>query len=76
MAGPHVAGVVALIWSAIPELIGKVDETTLLLAKSAVPLKSRQSCGNYSGERVPNAVFGYGMANAYNAIKMMRSSSR
>ena len=31
MAGPHVAGVVALVWAAQPELIGKIDETAELI---------------------------------------------
>ena len=37
MAGPHVAGVVALIWSANPALIGDVAATRALLTRSATP---------------------------------------
>lgn len=69
MATPLVAGVVALLWSAKPELIGQIDKTTEILQNTATPYKSGQSCGNFKGSSVPNAVFGYGLVNAYNAIK-------
>ncbi|MFE4700752.1 S8 family serine peptidase [Streptomyces sp. NPDC056738] len=35
MATPHVAGAVALLWSAAPSLIGKIDETRALLNQGA-----------------------------------------
>ncbi|MFD7879886.1 S8 family serine peptidase [Streptomyces sp. NPDC059766] len=35
MATPHVAGAVALLWSAAPSLIGKIDETRALLDQGA-----------------------------------------
>ena len=37
MAGPHVAGVVALMWSANPELVGDVERTEQILIESAQP---------------------------------------
>ncbi len=37
MAGPHVAGVVALIWSANPALIGNIERTEQILIESARP---------------------------------------
>lgn len=37
MAGPHVAGVVALLWSADPTLIGDIDATERLICETAVP---------------------------------------
>ncbi len=37
MAGPHVAGVVALIWSANPAFIGQIDATEEILRASAMP---------------------------------------
>ena len=37
MAGPHVAGVVALIWSANPALIGDIERTEEILRASATP---------------------------------------
>jgi len=69
MAAPHVAGVVALLWSAKPELIGKIDETIEILQATAVPMKGKTSCPGFPGANIPNAVFGYGMVNAYNAVK-------
>lgn len=69
MAAPHVAGVVALLWSARPALEGRVRETIEILERSAAPKTASQSCGAYRGEKVPNAVFGYGLVNAYEAIR-------
>ncbi len=37
MAGPHVAGVVALMWSANPALVGDVAATEALLLEAAHP---------------------------------------
>ncbi len=37
MAGPHVAGAVALMWSANPALIGDIDTTTRILKETARP---------------------------------------
>ncbi|MBE7531102.1 MAG: S8 family serine peptidase [Chloroflexi bacterium] len=39
MAGPHVAGVVALIWSANPDLIGDIEATEEILRASATPYR-------------------------------------
>ncbi len=68
MAGPHVAGVVALMWSANPDLIGQIDITTQILLESAQ---------KYSGElptcasdgMIPNNGSGYGIVDAYEAVK-------
>lgn len=38
MAGPHVAGAVAVLWSAVPELVGDIDATKRLLAETAAPV--------------------------------------
>ena len=37
MAGPHVAGVVALMWSANPHLVGDIDRTEQILRDTATP---------------------------------------
>ncbi|MCE7984832.1 MAG: peptidase S8 [Caldilinea sp. CFX5] len=37
MAGPHVAGVVALVWSANPTLMGDIDRTEQILIDAATP---------------------------------------
>ncbi|HEY8278620.1 MAG TPA: S8 family serine peptidase [Bdellovibrionota bacterium] len=68
MASPHIAGVVALLWSARPNLVGKVDQTIELLQRTARPKTSTQNCGSYPGSHIPNAVFGYGQVDAYQAI--------
>jgi subtilisin family serine protease len=44
MAGPHVAGLVALIWSANPRLIGRVDETEEIIRRSATPVEVSVVC--------------------------------
>ncbi len=64
MAGPHVAGVAALLWGAAPELRGEVAETESILRASARPLLSTQNCGGVPGSAHPNNVFGYGMIDA------------
>ena len=68
MASPQVAGVIALLWSARPELIGQIEQTKEILQKSAQPLTSREACGGVSGSKVPNHTFGYGMLDAYKAL--------
>ncbi len=44
MAGPHVVGVVALLWSADPSLIGDVDRTEALLVETAQRLTVDAGC--------------------------------
>jgi subtilisin family serine protease/N-acetylneuraminic acid mutarotase len=63
MAAPHVAGTVALMWSAAPSLIGDVDGTRELLASTAVDTEDL-SCGGSAQE---NNVFGEGRLDAYAA---------
>ncbi len=60
MAGPHVAGAVALLLSALPDLAGNVAGIERIFRESALPLFSQQSCGSYAGNAHPNAVYGYG----------------
>lgn len=67
-AAPQVAGAIALLWSAVPDLEGDVDRTEQLLELAAVPLRMTSTCGGYSGEDVPNPFFGWGrldVAGAY-----------
>jgi subtilisin family serine protease len=56
MAAPHVAGAVALLWSARPELRNQITATEQLLNESAVPIFSTE-CGSNGW---PNNSFGYG----------------
>jgi subtilisin family serine protease len=68
MAGPHVVGVVALIWSAQPSLIGDIDATEQLIIDTAQPYTGDTSLGCFSGD-MPSNAFGYGMADVYAAVK-------
>lgn len=61
MAGPHVAGLVALMLSAGPLLAGDVDAIESIITATALPLQSDE-CGD--GVAVPNNVFGHGRIDA------------
>src|SRR4029079_19088186 len=68
-ASPPVAGAVALLWSAFPNLRGNVDHTEFILEQTAVHLTTTQGCGGDSSSQVPNNVYGYGRIDvlaAYN----------
>ena len=83
MAGPHVAGAVALIWSADPELIGAIDETESLLCQAAEPRPVQGTCpadagpfsnpscacGGVNGS--PNNLYGCGFLDAGGAVEMV-----
>ena len=43
MAGPHVAGVVALMWSANPALIGDIERTETILRETARPFSGEMA---------------------------------
>lgn len=67
-AAPHVAGAIALLWSAVPGRVGDVDGTELALEAGAVPLTLDLPCDEFSGLVVPNHIFGWGrldVAGAY-----------
>jgi subtilisin family serine protease len=44
MAGPHVAGLVALVWSANPLLVGDIDATEALICQTAAPRPVANAC--------------------------------
>jgi hypothetical protein len=67
MAGPHVAGAVALLWSADPTLIGDIDRTEQLLIQAADPYTG-SVVGCFEGD-IPNAAYGYGILDVYEAVK-------
>ncbi len=64
MAGPHVAGVAALMMSARPDLKGNVYQLETILKNTAVPLFSAQGCGGIGATTSPNNVYGYGRVDA------------
>ena len=68
MAGPHVVGVVALIWSAQPYLIGDIDATEQLIIDTAQPYTGRTDEGCFTGD-TPNNAYGFGIVDVYEAVK-------
>lgn len=63
MAGPHVVGVVALMWSANPKLVGDIEQTRKILEETARPYSGTISdCG-------PANTAGHGIVNAYQAVQ-------
>ena len=69
MAGPHVAGLVALIISANPKLRGKVDKLEDIIEQTAVHLTTNEGCGGDTSTQIPNNTFGWGRIDALAAIR-------
>jgi subtilisin family serine protease len=71
MAAPHLAGGIALIWQAKPNLKGNVDATQTLLSHSANPgvsQASNQHCGITPGN-LPNNIYGWGLLDLLKAFQ-------
>jgi serine protease AprX len=69
MAAPHVAGLVALMLSAQPNLAGRVRAIEQIVRRTAVPLASAtQTCGGIPTGVVPNHVYGSGRIDALGAV--------
>jgi subtilisin family serine protease len=64
MASPHVAGTVALMWSAAPVLVGDTEWTRDILDASAVDVGDL-TCGGTLGD---NNVYGEGRLDAFAAV--------
>ncbi|MGB8252129.1 MAG: S8 family serine peptidase [Anaerolineaceae bacterium] len=70
MATPHVAGAVALLWSANPHLIGDIDRTMQILEETADYLQYTSLTGNCGDtSAVPNNLGGYGLLDVYSAVR-------
>ena len=68
MASPHTAGLIALLWSAQPALIGDLDTTFQIVEASAEPKMDLQCPPNVPGGR-PNNVWGWGIMDALAAVQ-------
>ncbi|MFQ6101420.1 MAG: S8 family serine peptidase [Anaerolineae bacterium] len=62
MATPHVAGLVALLWSADPALIGDIDATERLICQTAVPIAVENACT--AVDEVPEGPFASLLSNS------------
>ena len=70
MASPHVVGVVALLWQAVPSLSRDIAATKARLNGSANPnitVTNGTQCGGIGS--IPNNHFGYGLVDALNAVQ-------
>src|SRR5690606_18142228 len=66
MAAPHVAGAVALLWDAVPELLGNVPATRAILDASAHDVRDT-SCGGTTDD---NNVWGEGRLDVLAAYEL------
>ena len=64
MATPHIAGAMALLWSAVPSLQNQIDASRAALNNAAVHISSTQ-CG---AAGPPNNVFGWGRVDIFAAV--------
>ena len=87
MAGPHVAGAVALLWSVDPALIGDIDGTESILTEAARhrtvdalclggprDLSTVCACGDDQVDSVPNNVYGWGHLDVWAAVQKLLES--
>jgi serine protease AprX len=70
MAGPHVAGLVALVISANPDLAGDVDRIEEIIEQSAAKKTTTEMCGLDSNTAVPNNTYGWGHIDALAAVNL------
>jgi subtilisin family serine protease len=70
MAGPHVAGLVALVISANPALAGNVDRIEEIIEQSAAKKTTTEACGGDSDTQVPNNTYGWGRIDALAAVNL------
>jgi len=68
MAGPHVAGLVALVLSARPDLAGEVDLLEDIIEETAIPAFDTLDCSDNGGQNYPNNTYGFGRVDALGAV--------
>ena len=73
MAGPHVAGVVALMISANPQLAGKVSIIEDIIKRTAVTKYQDELGCDTITMQVPNNIYGWGRIDAYEAVQEAHS---
>ncbi len=71
MAGPHVAGLVALLLSIRPDRAGQVDWIETVIEQNAVPRTTSQDCGGVPGSQVPNNTYGWGRIDAAKVLQSL-----
>jgi serine protease AprX len=76
MAGPHVAGLVALLISADPTLAGDVERIETLIEQTAIPRTSGQNCGTALGSSIPNATYGFGTVDALAVVNEVLANEK
>ena len=69
MATPHVAGLAALLLQANPALLGQPAALRRVIRYYATPAFSSQNCGGVAGSQRPNAVYGWGIIDSWNAYQ-------
>lgn len=68
MAGPHVAGAVALLLDAVPALAGQPDLIASYLTETAVAVTTAEGCGGDSPSSLPNNTYGHGIVHIHDAV--------
>jgi subtilisin family serine protease len=81
MSSPHVVGVVALLWSARPELSRDIPSTKQILQDTANPdvtigPTAPPVCGGTAVDDIPNNHFGYGRVDAVAAASFVAAAPR
>jgi uncharacterized repeat protein (TIGR01451 family) len=69
MAGPHVAGLVALLISAQPNIRGQVEQIEWAIEQTAVGHTTNEGCGGDLPDEIPNNTYGWGRIDALAAVE-------